>query len=227
MHAGERDVLDVDEVRHMLDAPDSGDELASVDGSSSDDDGEKADARYEGMVEEYLDRQYESYLQRRHARDAIKAEKQKRSRLAEAGIDGAAPLPPRPAPAAQRCDATRQLRTAAAASAVPRTGTGASPAPFLSLPGHCGCGSPCRIYSCMFHRHARFMAMHVSQRTAVTSGVYSHSRARCTRAGAGRQSLHDGSGVRCSRGGGAGRASGGALCAGRSNVLRTAAAASF
>ena len=88
--AGERDVLDSEELRVTLDAGDSGDELVSSDSSGSDDDGERAAAKYETMVETYLDRQYESYLQRKHARDAIKAEKQRRARLGVAGVgDGA------------------------------------------------------------------------------------------------------------------------------------------
>lgn len=98
-HAGERDVLDSEELRVTLDAGDSGDELVSSDSSGSDDDdgGERAAAKYEAMVETYLDRQYESYLQRKHARDAIKAEKQRRARLGDAGIgDGATPFPPFP-----------------------------------------------------------------------------------------------------------------------------------
>lgn len=90
-------MLDVDELRTTLDAGDSGDELVSTDGSSSDDDdGERAAAKYEAMVETYLDRQYESYVQRKHARDAIKAEKQRRARLGEAGMDGKPPPPPAP-----------------------------------------------------------------------------------------------------------------------------------
>ena len=82
---GDTEALDADTVAATLDAPNSDSELATSDGSASEQDEEAASAAYDAAVERQLDDAYESYLQRRHARDAIKAEKRKRTRLSEAG----------------------------------------------------------------------------------------------------------------------------------------------
>lgn len=71
----------------LLDAPDSEDELieAPVATGGGSDSEEEAALRYEAMVDEYLDRSYQTYLERQHAREANKVERQKRKRLADAG----------------------------------------------------------------------------------------------------------------------------------------------
>lgn len=94
MHAGDADALDADTVAATLEAPNSDSEMASSESEDEQDpygsdEEAAAAAAYDANVEKQLDDAYESYLQRRHARDAIKAEKQKRSRLRDAG---AAPL---------------------------------------------------------------------------------------------------------------------------------------
>jgi nitroreductase len=89
MHAGDADALDAETVAATLEAPNSDSELASSDSEADNaygsDEEAAAAAAYDAKVEQQLDNAYESYLQRRHARDAIKAEKHKRSRLRDAG----------------------------------------------------------------------------------------------------------------------------------------------
>lgn len=90
MHAGDADALDADTVAATLDAPNSDSELVTSDsddgGVWGSDEEAAAAAAYDTRVEQQLDNAYESYLQRRHARDAIKAEKQKRSRMQDTGV---------------------------------------------------------------------------------------------------------------------------------------------
>jgi hypothetical protein len=75
-------------VAALLDTVDSDDESASSAEASDDSDGADDDEdalRYEGMVEDYLDRSYQAYLERHHARDANQVQKAKRKRLAADG----------------------------------------------------------------------------------------------------------------------------------------------
>jgi hypothetical protein len=89
MHAGDADALDAETVAATVDAPNSDSELVSSDSEAEDaygsDEEAAAAAAYDAKVEQQLEDAYESYLQRRHARDAIKAEKLKRTRLRDAG----------------------------------------------------------------------------------------------------------------------------------------------
>ena len=98
--AGDADALNERDVAALLDTIDSADESASsrdegdgaedasTDVDDVDDDDDDA-LRYEAMVDDYLDRSYQTYLERHHARDANQLERTKRKRLA---ADGALPL---------------------------------------------------------------------------------------------------------------------------------------
>jgi hypothetical protein len=77
--AGEVDALDEADVGNILEAPDSEDELVSS--SDSDADSDEDALRYEEMVDRYMDNAYQAYLERHHARDANRVERNKRKRL--------------------------------------------------------------------------------------------------------------------------------------------------